>query len=95
MTSFPQRWGLPHEQGSHSDESDVFEGIMRVLNNGIRLPERLMSVYDMAALVAELCSGVFFDRAAVTDDRLQFIEFFGNAIGTVVSNHWVISVPHI
>ena len=86
MTSFPQRWGLSHEQDLQSDESDVFECIMRVLNSGIKLPERMMSVYDMAALVAEQCSEVFFDRAAVTDDRLQFTEFFSNAIGTVVSN---------
>ena len=91
VTSFPQRWGLLQEQGPHEDESDIFEAILRTLNNGINLPKRMMSAYDIALLVAGQCSDLFFTQNTKTSEHLQFLEFFANSIGSVVSARCSIS----
>jgi hypothetical protein len=75
ITSFPRRWGR-----KKSDPSGVYKSIRDKL---VAQPE-LDNVYDMATMMIDQCSRVFFDRAIPKDNRPEVMDIFSNAIGKVV-----------
>jgi hypothetical protein len=79
ITSFPRRWGR-----NKPDPSAVHKSL-RIRLKAARKDE-VRSVYDLALIIVEQCSRVFFDRAKTTDRQPQVIDLFANAIGRVVSS---------
>jgi hypothetical protein len=76
ITAFPERF-----DGALDPSANVYEGIVAHLQRGLEPP--LKSANDLAALIVEHCTGVFFQRQLGQD--LWFFEFFASAIGSVVS----------
>ncbi|KAL4762550.1 ankyrin repeat protein [Aspergillus foveolatus] len=73
VTSFPQRWDQPK-----NDPLNVLDGIIEDINSKTREPVR--SVYDLALIITNRCSGVF-DRHRMGDDEYQFLDMFESSIG--------------
>jgi ankyrin repeat protein/Mg2+ and Co2+ transporter CorA len=73
VTSFPQRWDQPK-----NDPLNVLDGIIEDINSKTREPVR--SVYDLAIIITNRCSGVF-DRHRMGDDEYQFLDMFESSIG--------------
>jgi ankyrin repeat protein/Mg2+ and Co2+ transporter CorA len=73
VTAFPQRWQQPR-----NDPLNVLDGIIERLNSKTQEPVR--SVYDLATVITERCSGVF-DRHRVGDEDYQFLDMFESSIG--------------
>ena len=48
--------------------------------------DEVRSVFDLAIIIRDRCSRVFFDRTQSTDLQPQVMDAFANAIGKVVSN---------
>ena len=78
ISSFPRRWGR-----NKPDWSGVHKGIRGRLDH-LREGE-IQSVYDMALLVMNQCSTVFFDRTKPVDERPEVLDIFSNALSHVVS----------
>lgn len=76
VSSFPRRWGR-----KKSDPS----GVYRIVRDRIEGHPNLENVYDLAILLMDQCSRVFFDRTVPRDNRPEVIDIFANAIGDVVS----------
>ncbi|KAF7937318.1 uncharacterized protein EAE98_001632 [Botrytis deweyae] len=76
ITSFPRRLGRnkPDSSGVHKCIRDRLEKIR---------PGQINSVYDLALLILNECSTVFFDRTKPTDKRPEVLDIFSNAIGYV------------
>ncbi|KLU81147.1 hypothetical protein MAPG_00242 [Magnaporthiopsis poae ATCC 64411] len=74
ITSFPRRWGRnkPDPSGVHKCLRD------RLANN-----RSISSIYHLALIIIDQCSGVFFDRTKPLDQRPEVIDIFGSAIGHV------------
>ena len=47
--------------------------------------DEIRSVFDLAIIIIDQCSRVFFDRTKSTDLQPQVMDTFANAIGRVVS----------
>jgi hypothetical protein len=47
--------------------------------------DEVRSVFDLAIIIIDQCSRVFFDRTKSTDLQPQVMDAFANAIGKVVS----------
>ncbi|KAI9932054.1 hypothetical protein AWENTII_010375 [Aspergillus wentii] len=73
VTSFAQRWDQPK-----NDPLNVLDGIIEDINSKTREPVR--SVYDLATIITNRCSGVF-DRHRMGDDEYQFLDMFESSIG--------------
>lgn len=73
VTSFPQRWEQPK-----NDPLNVLDGIIEDINSKTRDPVK--SVYDLAIIITNRCSGVF-DRHRLGDDEYQFLDMFESSIG--------------
>lgn len=73
VTSFPQRWDQPK-----NDPLNVLDGIIEDINSKTRDPVK--SVYDLAVIITNRCSGVF-DRHRLGDDEYQFLDMFESSIG--------------
>ncbi|KAJ5167207.1 uncharacterized protein N7482_005988 [Penicillium canariense] len=73
VTSFPQRWDQPK-----NDPLNVLDGIIGDINSKTRDPVK--SVYDLAIIITNRCSGVF-DRHRLGDDEYQFLDMFESSIG--------------
>ncbi|KAF5873561.1 uncharacterized protein Bfra_005024 [Botrytis fragariae] len=76
ITSFPKRLGRnkPDSSGVHRCVRDRLEKIR---------PGQINSVYDLALLIMNECSMVFFDRTKPTDERPEVLDIFADAIGYV------------
>ncbi|TGO28752.1 hypothetical protein BPAE_0023g00170 [Botrytis paeoniae] len=76
ITSFPKRLGRnkPDSSGVHKCIRDRLENIR---------PGQINSVYDLALLIINECSMVFFDRTKPTDERPEVLDIFADAIGYV------------
>lgn len=81
ISSFPRRWGR-----NKPDWSGVHKGIRARLDH-LREGE-IQSVYDMALLIMNQCSTVFFDRSKPVDERPEVLDIFSNAL-----SHVVCSIP--
>ncbi|KAI9646050.1 hypothetical protein NHQ30_005488 [Ciborinia camelliae] len=77
ITSFPRRLGR-----NKPDSSGVHRCIRSRLEN-LR-PGQVNSVYDLALLIINECSMVFFDRTKPTDERPEVLDIFADAISYVV-----------
>ncbi|KAK0105805.1 hypothetical protein ONS95_004322 [Cadophora gregata] len=76
LTSFPRRWGRnkPDPSGVHKSLRDRLK----------HLPEgQIQSVYDLALIIIDQCSRVFFDRTKPLDQRPEVMDLFASAIGNV------------
>lgn len=73
ITAFPGRFN-----GCY-DSADVYHGIIEHLERGLEPP--LRSANDLAAVIVEHCTGVFFQRQLEADK--WFLEFFAAAIGVI------------
>jgi hypothetical protein len=86
ITSFPRRWGR-----NKPDYSGVHKGIRAILKH---LGEKdIQSVYDLALLIVNQCSTVFFDRTKPVDERPELLEIFSNALSNIVSGNRVMHHP--
>ena len=77
LTSFPRRWGR-----NKPDPSGVHKSLRERLNhveNG-----RINSIFDLALIIIDQCSLVFFDRTKPTDQRPEVMDIFSTAIAHVV-----------
>lgn len=75
ITSFPRRWGRKKQ-----DPSGLYRTIREQLASD--RPD-LNNVYDMATMMMDQCSRVFFDRAVSRDNRPEVMDIFSTAIGDV------------
>lgn len=83
LTSFPRRWGR-----NKPDPSGVHKSLRERLSH--IEDDRIHSVYDLALIIIDQCSRVFFDRTKPIDQRPEVMDIFSNAIAHVVSS--VISI---
>ncbi|EJT78388.1 hypothetical protein GGTG_03489 [Gaeumannomyces tritici R3-111a-1] len=74
ITSFPRRWGR-----NKSDPSEVHKCIRERLANN----RSISSIYHLALIIIDQCSGVFFDWTETLDQKPEVINIFGSAIGYV------------
>ena len=44
------------------------------------------SIYDLALIIVDECSRVFFDRTKPLDQRPEVVDIFGSAISNIVRN---------
>jgi hypothetical protein len=80
ISSFPRRWGRPDSERNKSDSSGLFRTIRERLDHQAR-----ENVYELATLLMNQCSLVFFDPTVARDNRPEVIDIFATAIGDVVS----------
>ena len=77
ITSFPKRYGR-----NKPDPSTVHKSIrmrLQVCRKG-----EIRSAYDLALIIIDQCSRVFFDRTKTADRQPQVMDLFAGAIGNVV-----------
>lgn len=77
LTSFPRRWGR-----NKPDSSGVHKSLRDRLALG---EEEIKSVFDLALVIIDQCSRVFFDRTKPRDNRPEVMDIFGNAVASLVS----------
>lgn len=73
ITSFPRRWGRnkPDTSGIHKSLRDRL----------IHLPaSQINTVFDIAFIIIDQCSRVFFDRTKPLDQRPEVMDIFSNTI---------------
>lgn len=80
ISCFPRRWGR-----NNPDPSAVHRGI-RDRFSALAVDE-IQSAYDLAALVIDECSKVFFDRTKPLDQRPDVVDIFSSAISNTVIQH--------
>lgn len=78
ITSFPRRWGR-----NKPDHSGVHKRIRARLDH-LRVGQ-VQSIYDLALLIMDQCSTVFFDLTKPVDERPEVLDIFSNALSHVVS----------
>ena len=79
ITSFPKRYGR-----NKPDPSAVHKGIRLRLK--VARKNEIRSIYDLALIIIDECSKVFFDRTKTADRQPQMMDIFAEAIGGVVSS---------
>lgn len=77
ITSFPRSWGRRPKDAS---------GVYRIIRERLTDRPNLDNVYNMAILMIDQCSRVFFDHTVPRDNQPDVMDMFANAIGEVVSN---------
>ena len=86
ITSFPRRWGriTQDESGVHKSLRDklIYDPNLKGENKNVK---NIEEVYDLATLILDQCSKVFFETAGKEDRRPEMLDIFANAIGEVVS----------
>ena len=77
ITSFPRRWGK-----NRPDPSSIHKSLrmrLKYARHG-----EISSAYDLALVIVDECSRVFFDRTKANDTQPNLVELFADAIRTVV-----------
>jgi Mg2+ and Co2+ transporter CorA len=82
VTAFPQRWQQPK-----NDPLNVLDTVIEDINSKTRDPVK--SVYDLAMIITNRCSGVF-DRHRMGDEDYQFLDMFESSIGNVTDRETVL-----
>jgi hypothetical protein len=78
ITFFPKRYGV-----NRQDMSGVHKAIRRKFAN---IPSTsLRSAYDVALIIIDECSNLFFDRTKTDPRQPQVVDIFSEAIGNMVS----------
>lgn len=77
VTSFPQRWGRnkPDPSGVHKSLRERLESTPE---------EEIQSVYDLALIIIDQCSRVFFDRTKPLDERPEVMDLFASYRSTLI-----------
>ncbi|CZR63756.1 uncharacterized protein PAC_13653 [Phialocephala subalpina] len=79
LTSFPKRWGR-----NQTDSSDVHKSLGERLTP---LPTvEIQSIHDLALMIIDQCSRVFFDRTKPFDQRPEVLDLFASAISNVAEH---------
>jgi hypothetical protein len=78
LTAFPRRWGR-----NKPDPSAVHRAIRDHL--GSADSSHITSIYDLALVIIDECSKVFFDRTK-PDLRPEVVDMFGSAISNIVGS---------
>ena len=78
ITCFPKRWGR-----NKPDPSAVHKSLRLRLK--VARKDEIRSVYDLALVIIDQCSRVFFDRTKTADRQPQVMDLFANAIGEVTN----------
>lgn len=76
LTSFPRRWGR-----NKPDPSGVHKSLRERLSH--LEDDRINSVFDLALIIIDQCSRVFFDRTKPIDQRPEVMDIFSNTIAHV------------
>ncbi|PVH76685.1 hypothetical protein DL98DRAFT_464692 [Cadophora sp. DSE1049] len=82
ITSFPKRYGR-----NKPDPSAVHKSIrmrLQVCRKG-----EIRSAYDLALIIIDQCSRVFFDRTKTADRQPQVMDLFASAIGNVTNGQTI------
>ncbi|KAF4123894.1 CorA-like Mg2+ transporter protein [Geosmithia morbida] len=79
ISSFPRRWGR-----NKPDPSAVHRGIRDRI--GSLDDDEIQSVYDIAFIVIDECSKVFFDQTKPLDQRPEVVDLFSSAISQIAEN---------
>ncbi len=86
ITCFPKRWGR-----NKPDPSAVHKSLRLRLK--VARKDEVRSVYDLALIIIDQCSRVFFDRTKTADRQPRVMDLFANAIGDV-TNKQTIAYEH-
>ncbi|CAM1509028.1 Fc.00g027670.m01.CDS01 [Cosmosporella sp. VM-42] len=82
ITCFPRRYGM-----NRQDSSGVYKSIrLRLEKAG---SSRIHSAYDLALIIIDECSNIFFDRTKTDLRQPQMIEIFSEAIGNMAHKQTV------
>jgi hypothetical protein len=79
VTCFPRRYGV-----NRKDASGVHRSIRNRLGSMKRC--KIRSAYDLALIIIEECSSMFFDPTKTDDRQPQVMELFSEAISDIVSH---------
>ncbi|KFA78383.1 hypothetical protein S40288_10970 [Stachybotrys chartarum IBT 40288] len=79
VSCFPRRWGR-----NKPDPSAVHRGIRDRL--GALGKDQIHSAFDMAFIIIDECSKVFFDRTKPSDHRPDVVDLFSSAISKIAEN---------
>lgn len=79
ISAFPRRWGR-----NKPDPSAVHRSIRDRM--GALDPDEIQSVYDLALIVIDECSRVFFDPSKLLDQRPEVVDLFSSAISKIAEN---------
>jgi Mg2+ and Co2+ transporter CorA len=82
VTAFPQRWQQPK-----NDPLNVLDTVIEDINSKTRDPVK--SVYDLAMIITNRCSGVF-DRHRMGDEDFQLLDMFESSIGNVTDRESIL-----
>jgi hypothetical protein len=76
---FPRRWrrNKPDPSGVHKSLRERLESTPE---------EEIQSIYDLALIIIDQCSSVFFDRTKPLDQRPEVMDLFASAIGGVTEH---------
>lgn len=77
ITSFPRRWSK-----IKPDPSDVHKSLRRRLMAARK--DEIRSAYDLALIIIDECSRVFFNRTKSSDKRPNLVDMFAQAISEIV-----------
>lgn len=79
ISAFPRRWGRnkPDPSAVHRSIRDRFNSMP---------PEEIGSVHDIALVVIDECSKVFFDDSKPADERPDVVNLFSSAISNIAEN---------
>jgi hypothetical protein len=78
ITSFPRRWGK-----NKPDPSAVHKSIRARLRSARE--DEIRTVFDLALIIVDQCSRVFFDRSKSIDRAPNLVDIFADSIRGVVS----------
>ena len=79
ITCFPRRYGV-----NRKDASGVHRSIRNRLGSMKRC--KIRSAYDLALIIIEECSSIFFDPTKTDDRQPQVMDLFSEAISDIVSH---------
>jgi hypothetical protein len=68
---------------TRSDPSDIHQSLCRRLASVTK--GEVKSAYDLAIMILDQCTKVFFDRLRPSDERPEVMDIFGSSISYVVS----------
>lgn len=83
ITCFPKRYGHNRQDNS---------GVHKTIRNRVEkvIPGQIQSVYDLALIIIDECSNIFFDRTKLDLRKPQVLEIFSEAIGNMVGAYFVV-----
>ena len=83
ITSFPRRWAK-----NKPDPSAVHKSLRMRLKSAHG--DEIQSAFDLALIIIDECSRVFFDRTKATDRQPNLVDIFAEAISGVVSFYHIV-----